>query len=43
LDEQGGLEIDSNGVMNMSQEAKKEKKARDRQKKLNQRKIIWML
>jgi len=32
LDEQGGLEIDSNGVMNMSQEAKKEKKARDRQK-----------
>jgi len=32
LDEQGGLEIDMNGVMNMSQEAKKEKKARDRQK-----------
>jgi len=32
LKEQGGLEIDSNGVLNLSQEAKKEKKAKERQK-----------
>jgi len=32
LKEQGGLEIDSNGVLNLSQAAKKEKKAKERQK-----------